>query len=105
MRQYRQNIRFTKTAVSPTTTLSPDPVEPQIRSHKVFLKTFELTGKFSTDQTGRFPVTSSRGSKYLMVLFDHDSNAILVGPLKSRSAQELVRAYEVLHAHLCDHGL
>ena len=57
------------------------------------------------DQTCHFPVTSSRGSKYLMVLFDHDSNAILVKPLKSRISQELGRAYEVLHTHLCDCGI
>ena len=54
------------------------------------------------DHTGRLPVTSIRGSKYIMVLFDHDSNAILVEPLKSRSAQEIGRTYEVLHAHICD---
>ena len=45
----------------------------------------EITGKIYTDQTGRFPVTSSKGSKYLMVLYDYDSNAILSEPLKSRS--------------------
>ena len=88
-----------------TTTLSPDPVEPKIRSHKVFLKNVELMGKIMTDQTGRFPVTSSHGRKYLMFLFDHERNATLVEPLKSRSAQELDRAYKVLHANLCDRGL
>ena len=40
-----------------------------------------------------------------MVLFDHESNDILVKSLKLRSAQELGRAYKVLHAHLCDRGL
>ena len=50
-------------------------------------------------------MTSIHVSKYLIILFDHDSNTILVKPLKLSSAQELVRAYEVLHAHLCDHGL
>ena len=87
MRQDRQNIRSTKTAVRPTTTLAPDSAEPQIRSHKVFLKTVKLTGKKSTDQTGRFPVTSIRDRKYLMVLFDHYSNAILVKHLNSCSVQ------------------
>ena len=46
MRQAQQNICSTKTVVTPTTTLAPDTVEPQIRSHKVFLKTVELTGNF-----------------------------------------------------------
>ena len=27
----------------------------------VFLKTVDLTGKFYTDQTGRFPITSRKG--------------------------------------------
>ena len=40
-----------------------------------------------------------------MVIFDHDINAILVEPLKSCSPQELSCANEVLHTHLCDHGL
>ena len=105
MRQDRQNICSTKTAVSPTTSLAPDPVEPQSRSHKVFPKTVERTGNFLTDQTGRFCVTSSSGSKYLLVFFYHDRNDILVKPLKSCSAKELGRAYKVLHAHLCDRGL
>ena len=49
-----------------------------------YLQTIEFTGKVSTDQTGRFPVTFHRGIKYPMVLYDHDSNAILAEPLTSR---------------------
>ena len=37
-----------------------------------YLQTVNFTGKVSTDQTGRFLVTSSHGSKYLMVLYDHE---------------------------------
>ena len=69
------------------------------------LQTIEFTGKVSTDQTGRFPVTSSRGSKYLMVLYDHDSNAILVEPLTSRNKRELIRATHVLPTYLSNRGL
>ena len=70
-----------------------------------YLQTIEFTGKVSTDQTGRFPVTSSRGSKYLMVLYDHDSNAILSEPLTSRNKRKLIRAIHVLRAYLSDRGL
>ena len=58
----------------------------------------EFTGKASTDQTGRLPVTSYRGSKYLMVLYDHDSNIILPDPLTLRNERELIRATCILHA-------
>ena len=70
-----------------------------------FLKSIEVTGKISTDQTGSFPVTSSRNSKYLMVLYDHDSNAIIAEPLKSHSEHKLIRAYSALHTHLSKRGI
>jgi hypothetical protein len=34
-------------------------------------------GQIYTDQTGRFPMVSSKGDKYIMILYDYDSNAIL----------------------------
>ena len=71
----------------------------------VYLQTVDFTGKVSTDQIGSFPVTSSRGSKYLMVLYDHDSNVILSDPLTSCNEQELIRATRVLHAYLYNRGL
>ena len=79
--------------------------EPKVLTQMAYLQTIEFTGKVSTDQTGRFPVTSSRGSKYIMVLYDHDSNAILAEPLNSRNERELIRAARVLHAYLSDRGL
>ena len=70
-----------------------------------YLQTIELTEKVSTDQTGRFPVTSSCGSKYLKVLYNHDSKTILADPLTSRNEHELIQATRVLHAYLSDRGL
>ena len=64
-----------------------------------------MTDKVSTNQTVRFPVTSIRVSKYLMVLYDHDSNAITPEPIKLRSSSKLIRAYSVLHSKLTDCGL
>jgi hypothetical protein len=34
-------------------------------------------GQIYTDQAGRFPVVSSKGNTYIMILYDYDSNAIL----------------------------
>ena len=65
----------------------------------------EPTGQIYTDQTGRFPIQSSRGYKYIMILYDHDSNAILAEPMKSRSDHEMIRAYEKLHSYLTTRGL
>ncbi len=56
----------------------------------------EALRKIWTDQTGRFPKQSSQGNQYIMVLTKSDSSAILVEPMKNRSAGEMVRAYQAL---------
>ena len=63
------------------------------------------TGQIHTNQTGQFPVQSSQGNKYVMILYDYDSNSILAGAMKSRTAHEMVRAYEKLHTYLVIPGL
>ena len=69
------------------------------------MKPIEITGKIYSDQTGRFPLTSSRGHKYIMIVYDYDSNSILAEPLKSRNELELLRAYTKIHHDLTTRGL
>jgi len=40
--------------------------------------------------------TKGRGNQYIMVLTEVDSDAILVEPMKNRTAGEMIRAYQVL---------
>jgi hypothetical protein len=49
-----------------------------------------FTGQIYTDQTRRFPIQSSNGHNYIMVLYDYDSNAILAEPLCNRTTQEIL---------------
>ena len=49
----------------------------------------ESCGHIYSDQTGRFPVQSSRGYKYVLILYDVDSNAIISRPLKTREGREI----------------
>jgi hypothetical protein len=66
----------------------------------------DLNGMISTDQTGRFPVKSIKGKSYLlMVLYNYDSNIILATSMKSRTAPDLVAAYNELHQQLLDGGV
>ena len=46
-----------------------------------------LTGKIHSDQTGRFPIQSSSGNKYIMVIYAYDPNDILVEPLPDISKE------------------
>ena len=64
-----------------------------------------VSGNFFTDQIGRFPNKSSRGNQYIMVAYDHDSNAILAEPIKRRVAEELLRAIKAIHRYLSNKGL
>jgi hypothetical protein len=58
-----------------------------------------------TDQTGRFLTKSSRGHQYIMVLFEINSNAILVETMKNRTTGEMIQAYQVLMDCLCSVGV
>ena len=84
----------------------PVPSSHTVRKHQSCLfKTFYLSGKIYTDQTGRFPVTSSRGNKYILVAYHFDSNTIHAEPLKTRSGLDLTTAYQKLHSLLTNRGL
>ena len=56
--------------------------EPNNQETEMVFGTIETIGKVYTDQTGRFPVTSSKGTKYIFVLYSYDTNAILMEPLR-----------------------
>ena len=43
-----------------------------------------------SDQIGKFPKQSQRGYKFIMVMVEIDSNAILVEPMKSRKDEEMI---------------
>ena len=55
--------------------------------------------------TGSFPVTSKRGNEYLLYLYNHYSNSILVRTMKSRTNNNFLRVFQDLHGHLSIQGL
>ena len=56
-----------------------------------------------SDLTGRFPYQSSRGNKYVLVIYDYDGNAILMEPLKNRQAMEITVAFNKIYNRLVKH--
>ena len=92
--------------------LDPDPERDQFpqatqseNTNLVFFKTVDLSGKIYTDQTGRFPVTSSKGNKYILVAYHYDSNKIHAEPLKTGSGLDLTSTNQKLHSMLTNRGL
>jgi hypothetical protein len=102
--QQRKNIQSTKhkkpnqKQTTPTIVdegLNPTPaITDGLRTHYVFAATIELylddpgTGKLFSDLTGRFPTTSSRGNKYVLVVYDYDSNAVIGEPMKTAATRK-----------------
>ena len=54
---------------------------------------------------GRFPKTSSNGSKYIMAAYIEDSNGILTRCLKNRNNNKLTKAFSSIYFFLVRHGL
>jgi hypothetical protein len=86
------------------TDTQPFQENPNIRTHQIFASCHDVTGQIASDLTGRFPTVSYQGHKYILVIYDYDSNSIIVEAMKNRSAQEHLRAYNKLHQYLCARG-
>ena len=83
-----------------------DEEEEEVQQEEHNEKTFEVfmtivdANKIYTDQTGRFPVTSSKGTKYLCIAYEYDSNAILAKPMKGRKGSDILMAYKEILKYL-----
>ena len=57
------------------------------------------------DLAGRYPIPSSKGNNYILVIYSYDSNAILAEPMKTRSKGNILQAYRKIHIKLVAQGL
>ena len=111
MKKQKTGIRSTKKQLIQPSSESDmsEPRPPQSKKKDVMIKILdtcdELQMKIFSDQTGRFPKRSCRGYQYIMVLCEIDSDAILVEPMRNRTAGEMIRAYQVIINRLRDAGI
>ena len=61
LKQQKQNVQPTQTQHKPET----DPIQIEEQTNNLFAAIVDYCNKIFTDATGPFPVTSSRGNKYL----------------------------------------
>jgi hypothetical protein len=81
LNQIRQNIRSTQQAEVIT---EPDAdIVQEDKCHYLYATTLE-TNQIYSDLTGRFPTTSLSGNKYILILYDYDSNSILSAPYEEQ---------------------
>jgi hypothetical protein len=115
MDQVRQGIRSTKPAAATSpivlpanlvnTNMDAAPQEPTNEcTHHVFMTVHEVTGSISSDQSGRFPITSNRGNGYVALFYVYNPNYIKSVPIKNQSKEELLQAYTEVYAWLSARG-
>jgi hypothetical protein len=109
--QNRKNLRSTQPSTTDTTNddfCATPTIDDGAKTYSTFASVIGVsatTGKVYTDQTGCFPIQSSKGHNYIMVLYDYDSNTILAERLRNRTAPELLRGYNKMHQELVSRGL
>jgi hypothetical protein len=67
---------------------------------EVYIKIHNASEMMHSNQTGRFPATSSRGNQYVMVIVEVDGNFIDAEPMKNKSEGAMIKAYTALWTRL-----
>jgi len=104
LNQTRKNLRSTKAKSAPLETCDTS----QLHGKKVcdiYTETYMVRETMFSDQIGQFPMRSQRGNKYIMVMVEIDSNAILIEPMKSSKDEEMIRVYNALLLRLKRAGI
>jgi hypothetical protein len=78
---------------------------PITKTHEAFFRVDDITDSIHTDQTGAFPFTSQRGNRYIMVAIHLDANYIFAEPMRNRTKEEMIRAYEKIINRMRGAGL
>ena len=60
------------------------------------------TGTIYTDQTGKFPVQSYKGMRYIFCCYVYSLNVILVRPMKNRSDDTMISTFKNVYQYLED---
>ena len=112
--QEAQNLRSTKTTLPSETPNEDDDIAPipdtdatpipstTPRPHHLcstLVSQQEILKSYS-DQTGKFPVPSSRGNHYIFVLYHQDTNSIHTVALPNRKAASIRDAWESIYKKL-----
>ena len=78
------------------------------RSHTIYTAILDpsaSTGHTYSDLTGRFLVQSNHGTNYILVVYEYDSNAIIVRPLRNRTTPEIKHIFQSVVHYLNTRGL
>jgi hypothetical protein len=104
MNQTRKNVRSTKAKRTPLETCDTSQLHGK-KVRDIYMTMYDVRETMFSDQTGQFPMRLQSGNKYIMVLVEINSNAILVVPMKNRKDAEMIQAYNALLLQLKRAGI
>jgi hypothetical protein len=104
MNQTCKNVRSTEAKRTPLETCDTLQLHGK-KVRDIYMTMYDVRETMFSDQTGQFPMRLQSGNKYIMVLVEINSNAILVEPMKSRKDAEMIRAYNTLLLQLKRAGI
>ena len=64
-----------------------------------------LKGYIATDLSGVYPILSSCGIKYILILYNYNSNIILAKAMKTNKGEDITTTYDALYTTLTDAGI
>jgi hypothetical protein len=70
------------------------------KTNMVYMTMIDIKGQLFMDQTGRFPIISNRGNKYIIIFYAVDHNYIKFYPIKSWHHTEILKAYQEVYQFL-----
>jgi hypothetical protein len=106
----RQNIQSTKKVQFQEVTqenkmdVFPPPQAENTRSNQCFLASTEPRHIVFSNQTGHLPHPSNMGNNYIMLVYDHNSNAILLRADKNKMALVLAATMKDIYSVLTKGG-
>jgi len=105
MKRQRQGIRSTRIETTMQNEQNNANVPKPKKMRDILTKIHNAAETMHTDQTGRFPATSSSGNKYIMVMVEVDGNYIDAEPLKDKTAGAMIKAYQTLWKRITATGI
>ena len=87
MQQTREGLISTREkakVIQPAAEQTTINISPQ-KHQDIYVKVTDTKKKVYSDQTVKFPVTSRRGHKYILIVFEVNINAILSDPTKTKN--------------------
>ena len=78
---------------------------PFWKHHDIYVRIDQVRDNIYTYQTRKFPITSSRGHKYIMILCEINGNVVLAYSMKNKSEASMVETYQNLIKRLNDAGI